>query len=92
MIYVGAKKSHYTTLRAQRSRVWSSSVGKAKKSLFTSLKPLLGPTQSPIQWAPEALSTGIKRPGREAVHLPSVSAEVKSSWIFTFTPPYAFLA
>jgi hypothetical protein len=26
----------------------------------------LGPTQPPIQWAPGALSPGVKRPGREA--------------------------
>jgi hypothetical protein len=32
----------------------------------------LGPTQLPIQWVPEALSLGVKRPGREADHsLPS---------------------
>jgi hypothetical protein len=29
-------------------------------------RPALGPTQLPIQWAPEAFSPGVKRPGREA--------------------------
>jgi len=29
---------------------------------------LWGPTQPPIQWAPEALSLGVKRQGREADH------------------------
>jgi hypothetical protein len=35
------------------------------------------PTQPPIQWVPEALSLGVKRPGREAGHSPPFSAEVK---------------
>jgi hypothetical protein len=35
--------------------------------LFTTVsKTALGPTQPLIQWVPEALSLGIKRPGREA--------------------------
>jgi hypothetical protein len=37
------------------------------------------PTQPPIQWVPEALSLGVKRPGREADHSPPSSAEVKKS-------------
>jgi hypothetical protein len=37
----------------------------------------LGPTQTPIQWVPGALSLGVKRPGREADHSPPSSAEVK---------------
>jgi hypothetical protein len=37
----------------------------------------LGPTQPPIQWVPGTLSLGVKRPGREAVHSPPSSAEVK---------------
>jgi hypothetical protein len=37
----------------------------------------LGPTQPPIQWVPAVLSLGVKRPGREADHSPSSSAEVK---------------
>jgi hypothetical protein len=36
-----------------------------------------GPTQPPIQWEPGALSMGVKRPGREADHSSSSSAEVK---------------
>jgi hypothetical protein len=35
---------------------------------------------------------GLKRPGREADHSPSTSAEVKKMWIYTSTPPYAFMA
>jgi hypothetical protein len=33
-----------------------------------------------------------KRPGREADHSPQTSAEVKKTWIYTYTPPYAFMA
>jgi hypothetical protein len=40
----------------------------------------LGPTQPPIQWVLEALSLGVKRPGREADHSPPSSAEVKE-WV-----------
>jgi hypothetical protein len=38
------------------------------------------------------LFPGIKRPGREADHSPPTSAEVKKMWIYTSTPPYAFMA
>jgi hypothetical protein len=35
---------------------------------------------------------GVKQPGREADHSPPASAEVKKIWIYTSTPPYAFMA
>jgi hypothetical protein len=35
---------------------------------------------------------GVKRQGREADHSPPTSAEVKKMWIYTYTPPYAFMA
>jgi hypothetical protein len=38
------------------------------------------------------LSSEIKRQGRGADHSPPTSAEVKKIWIYTFTPPYAFVA
>jgi hypothetical protein len=34
---------------------------------------------------------GAKRPVREADHSPPASAEVKKMWIYTSTPPYAFM-
>jgi hypothetical protein len=38
--------------------------------LFTTTsRTALRPTQPPIQWVPEALSLGVKRPGSEANHL-----------------------
>jgi hypothetical protein len=71
---------------------WSSSPGRFKSFLFTTPSRLaLRPTQSPIQWVPSALSPGVKRPGREADHSPPTSAEVKKTWIYTFTPPYVFV-
>jgi hypothetical protein len=50
------------------------------------------PTQPPIQWLLGVLSRGVKRPGREDDHSRPASAEVKKIWIYTFTPPYAFMA
>jgi hypothetical protein len=50
------------------------------------------PTQPPIQWVPGSHSPGVKRPEREANHSPPTSAEVKKMWIYTSTPPYAFVA
>jgi hypothetical protein len=41
------------------------------------------------QWI---ISKKIKWPGREADHSPPASAEVKKMWIYTSTPPYAFMA
>jgi hypothetical protein len=46
----------------------------------TASRPALEPTQPPIQWKPEALSLGVKRPGSEANHSPPPSAEVKE-WV-----------
>jgi hypothetical protein len=40
-------------------------------------RPVLRPTQPPIQWVPGALSLGVKRPGREAGHALPSSADVK---------------
>jgi hypothetical protein len=39
-----------------------------------------------------ALSPGVKRPGREADHSPPTSVEIKNTWVYTSTPPYAFMA
>jgi hypothetical protein len=66
-----------------------SSPGKVK--IFpssTSSRPALGSTQPPIQWVPEALSPGVKRPVREADHSLPISAEVKKICIYTSTPPF----
>jgi hypothetical protein len=39
-----------------------------------------------------ALSPGVKRPERESDHSSATSAEVKKIWIYSATPPYAFMA
>jgi hypothetical protein len=63
-----------------------------KNFLFsTSSRPALGPTQPPIQRVPGSLSPGVKRPECEVDHSPT-SAEAKKMWIYTSTPPYAFMA
>jgi hypothetical protein len=36
-------------------------------------------------------SLGVKRQGREAEHSPRTIAEVKKTWIYTSTPPYALM-
>jgi hypothetical protein len=46
-----------------------------------------GPTPPPIQRVIGAASLGVERPGHEADHSPPSSAEVKSAWIYTSTPP-----
>jgi hypothetical protein len=60
-------------------------------SLFTSSRSDLRSFQLLIQWVLDAISSGVKRPGREADHSPPASAEVKKIWICTSNPPYAFM-
>jgi hypothetical protein len=63
--------------------------GRVKIFLFyTASRPALGPTQPPIQCVLWALTPGVKRPGREADHLPPSSAEVKNDG----APLYVFMA
>jgi hypothetical protein len=79
-------------LRAGRPRGRSSSSGRVNNFLIsTTSTPALGPTQPPIQWVPGALSPGIKQLGRDTDHSPPTSAEVKKTWIYTYTPPYVFM-
>jgi hypothetical protein len=64
----------------------SSSLSRVKNIVFsTSSRPALGPTQSPVQCVP-----GVKR--HEAGGSATTSAEVKKTWIYTSTPPYAFMS
>jgi hypothetical protein len=75
--------------------VWMTEASEFKSQYFlfsVSSRPVLGPTQLHIQWELGALSLGVKRPGLEADHSPPISAEVKKMWIYTSTPPYAFMA
>jgi hypothetical protein len=50
-----------------------------------------GPNTPPIQWG-QALSLGVKRPGREADHSPHLVPRSKNEWSYTSTPQYAFMA
>jgi hypothetical protein len=76
-----------------RPRGRSSSPGRVKKFLFSlASRQTLGSTQPHIQWVLAALSPEIKQPVREADHSPPTSTEVKKMWIYTSTPPYAFMA
>jgi hypothetical protein len=66
-----------TTLRPGRSGFDS----RQELGIFlfaTSSVPTLGSTQPPIQWVPAVLSPGVKRPGREAHHLPQSSTVVNA--------------
>jgi hypothetical protein len=69
----------------------SSSPGRIKNILFSiSFRPALGPTQTPIQRVPGGpFPRGAQRQRREADHCPPTSVEVKKTWIYTLTPPYA---
>jgi hypothetical protein len=67
-------------IRAGRPTGRSSSTGRGKIFvLSTSSRPVLGPTQPPIQRVLRALPPGVKRPGRDADHSPPTSAEVKNA-------------
>jgi hypothetical protein len=69
------------------------SPARVKNFLFPTLSRLaLGPTQPPIKWVPGFLTAGVKRPGSESDNSPPTSAEIKKTWTYTFTPPYAFVA
>jgi hypothetical protein len=78
-------------LRARRQRGRSLSPGRVKNFHF-STSPRLSPrpTEPPIQWALEALSPGLKRPGHEVDHSLRASAEIKKIWIYASTSPYTF--
>jgi hypothetical protein len=59
--------------------------------LSTASGPTLGPTQPLISWVLGALSTRVKRPGRDADHSPPSGAEVKKGGAIP-PPPYIFMA
>jgi hypothetical protein len=56
--------------------LWDTGAGHFPFSVMS--RSALGPTQSPVQWIPKALSPEVKRPGRVADHSPPYSAEVKN--------------
>jgi hypothetical protein len=85
--YNSAGSRYRDWLRTGRPRGRSSSLGRGKNFLFSmSSRPVLRPTQLPIQWVPGALYPAIKRPERETDHSPQTSVEVKKTWIYRSTP------
>jgi len=70
-----------------------STPGRCKDFLLftTASRPVLGPTQPPIEWIPGCLSLGVKRPGHEADYTPPSSAKVKSVWHCSSTLPFIFM-
>jgi hypothetical protein len=66
---------------------------RAGNFFFTTVsRPVLGPTQPPVQWASGSLSLGLKRPGREADHSPPSVAEVNKRGAVHPLPQYVFMA
>jgi hypothetical protein len=55
-------------------------------SLGHNVKPVLGPTQPPNQWVPEA--TGVKQTWHEADHSPLPSAKIKMVDPYFYFPIY----
>jgi hypothetical protein len=60
--------------------------------LFTASRLALVRTDSRIEWVPEAVSPGIKRPGPNANRSLTSSVEVKNAWSCASAPPYIFIA
>jgi hypothetical protein len=76
-------------------RIWNSPRNGTLLCFYgcqTSSRPALRPTKPPIQWVLGDLSPRVKLQGLEADHSPPTSAEVNKMWIYTSTPPYAFMA
>jgi hypothetical protein len=53
---------------------------------FIAFIPALGPIQPPIQWVPGALSSGVKREGREANHSSLSSGKVRMEELYLHCP------
>jgi hypothetical protein len=69
-------------LQAGRPKTRSSSPGRVKTFLFSkSFRPVVGHTQPCNQSMKGALSSGVKRPEREADYSVPTSAEVKKIWV-----------
>jgi hypothetical protein len=56
---------------------FDSRQGQENFLLSTAYRPALGPTQPPIQWVPEAVSSGVNWPVSEADHSLPTSGEVQ---------------
>jgi hypothetical protein len=76
-------------LRAGRLRGRSSSPGRV--SFLHVVQTGSGAHQASHTKGTGGSFPGVNLPGREADHSPPTSAEVKKTWIYTSTPPYAFM-
>jgi hypothetical protein len=86
--FPGYRSRYSDWLRAGWLSGRNSSPGRVKNFDFSiSSRPNVGPTRPPVEYVP-----GVKRQGREADHSPSTNVVVKKTWIYTFTPPYVFIA
>jgi hypothetical protein len=50
-------------------------------------RPVLGPTQPPIEWVLGELTPSVKWQGHEADYLTPSSANIKYAWSYTSIPP-----
>jgi hypothetical protein len=72
-----SQKSHFHTLIFENGSIPGR--GKRIFPLVSVSRPVLGPTQPPVEWVPGVLSpVGKTRPGRDADYSPPSSAEVMS--------------
>jgi hypothetical protein len=55
-------------------------------------RPVQGPSKLFTQWVLVDLSSGVKRPGREANHSAPSSVKVKNVWSYTPTHLYVFIS
>lgn len=58
----------------------------------TASRPMLVPTQSPVEWVPGFIDPGVNRLGLEADLFLPFSAEFKRVWSYTSFLPYVFMA
>jgi hypothetical protein len=75
--------------------VWTTAVRLLTGTDFffaTAPRLALGLTQLPSNWYRGLFPRSLKRPVREADHLPQSGAEIKNEWNYTSTPPYVFMA
>jgi hypothetical protein len=86
----GSSASIVTRLRAGQ---WGFDSWQGQRSFLfaTASRPILGPTQPPMQWISGPVSPGIKRSGRGAEHLSPCSADIENAWSYTSTLLYIFM-
>jgi hypothetical protein len=71
-----------TVLQTERSGIRIPAWARALSLLLFKMSSPFGPSQPPLQQVPEAVSPGVKRPGREVT---PYSAEVKNEWSYAYT-------